>query len=171
MSHKAFIYARTSCRNFKPIKIPATVIRDITEIAIDAPNGCCRQTVRYHITQDDENIKKIAPCIAGLTNFSNIQCLVSVSAESSFYSLIDKNLQYVDASLSAENFILGASLYGVYGTMCNFFHATENQIKICKEILHIPDSETIVMFIAMGYPTEIPEKPTRRNVESFYTVV
>lgn len=163
-----FITNRTSCRNFLEKKIPSDVIENIVRIAIDAPNGCCRQVVRYYITQDKEKIKQAVPHVAGITNFSNIQCMVCVASETSYYELVDKNLQFVDASLSAENFILGASLYGVYGTMCNFFQATEKDISLCKQIFEVGETERIVMFIAMGYPINIPQKPTRRNIKVFY---
>lgn len=169
--YTSFIRNRTSCRNFLEKRIPSDVIEDIVKIAIDAPNGCCRQVVRYYITQDKDKIKQVVPHVAGITNFSNIQCLVCVAAETSYYELIDKNLQFVDASLSAENFILGASLYGVYGTMCNFFHATEQDISICKQIFEVGETEDIVMFIAMGYPTSIPQKPVRRDVKFFYNII
>ena len=167
----SFITNRTSCRNFKEKDIPAGVIEDIIKIAIDAPNGCCRQVVRYYITQKKEKIQQAIPHIAGITNFSNIPCLVCVAAETSYYELADKNLQFVDASLSAENFILGASLYGVYGTMCNFFHADKNDTKACRKLFEIKETENIVMFIAIGFPTLIPEKPKRHNVNVFYKIV
>lgn len=167
-SYKAFMKSRVSCRNFQKKRISSGVIKDIISLAVDAPNGCCRQTVRFYVTQNQEKINKLIPNIAGITNFTNIQGVVAVCAESSFYSLIDKNLQYVDASLAAENFILGARLHGVYGTMCNFFHASCSQISECKFLLDIPKSQNIVLFIAIGYPVSIPEKPSRRNIESFY---
>lgn len=169
--YSSFMFNRTSCRNFKDQRIPSNILKEIINIAIDAPNGCCRQVVRYYLTQDKEKIKEIIPHVAGITNFSNIQCLVCVAAETSYYDLKDKNLQYVDASLSAENFILGASLYGVYGTMCNFFQATVEDKAFCREIYGISKSENIVLFIAMGYPINIPMKPVRRDVEVFYKEV
>lgn len=165
--YTCFITNRTSCRNFSDKTIPTDIIEDIVRIAIDAPNGCCRQVVRYYITQNKDKIQQAISHIAGVTNFSNIPCLVCVAAETSYYELIDKNLQFVDASLSAENFILGASLYGVYGTMCNFFHADKNDKKTCRQLFGLKDTENIVMFIAMGYPINIPEKPKRRNLEVF----
>ena len=171
VEHTRFITNRTSCRNFLEKEIPSDVLEEIVKIAIDAPNGCCRQVVRYYITQDKEKIKQAVPHVAGITNFSNIQCLVCVVAETSYYELIDKNLQFVDASLSAENFILGASLYGVYGTMCNFFHATQQDIIKCKKIFEVGETESIVMFIAMGYPITMPQKPSRRNINVFYRII
>lgn len=169
--YTCFITNRTSCRNFLEKKIPTDVIKNIIKIAIDAPNGCCRQVVRYYITQNREKIQQTIPHIAGITNFSNIPCLVCVAAETSYYDLIDKNLQFVDASLSAENFILAASLYGVYGTMCNFFHANKTDVSICKKLYEVSETETIVMFISMGYPNEIPRKPERRDLHVFYKEV
>lgn len=170
-SHIRFITNRTSCRNFLDKQIPSDVIKNIVKIAVDAPNGCCRQIVRYYISQDKNKIQQTVPHVAGITNFSNIQCMVCVAAETSYYDLIDKNLQYVDASLSAENFVLGASLFGVYGTMCNFFHANKTDISICKKLYEVKDTENIVMFIAMGYPNAIPEKPVRRDLHVFYKEV
>jgi len=165
---KKILYSRTSCRNFKSDIIPNEVIRDIVAMAVDAPNGCCRQVVRYYITQSPETIEILKPCIAGLTNFTNVSCLVCVCAEVSVYDIIDKNLQYVDTALSVENFLLGATIYGIQGTICNFFHATTEDIFKCKQSLNIPKTENIVMFIALGYPTTIPEKPTRRDLNVFY---
>lgn len=165
---KKVLYSRTSCRNFKSDIIPSEILRDIVAMAVDAPNGCCRQVVRYHITQSPKIIEDLKPCIAGLTNFTNVSCLVGVSAEASVYDIIDKNLQYVDSALSVENFLLGATLYGIQGTICNFFHATKEDISKCKQGLNIPETENIVMFIALGYPTTVPEKPSRRSLNVFY---
>lgn len=165
-----FIKSRVFCRNFIEKTIPEVILNKIIALAVDAPNGCCRQTTHFYITQDKKKISSIAPNIAGLTNFTNIQGLIVVCANSSFYGIIDKNLQYVDASLAAENLILAAHLYGIYGTMCNIFHANENQIHNIKNILNISKSENIVLVIAFGYPAYLPEKPIRRNVESFYDV-
>lgn len=165
---KKILYSRTSCRNFTDKTIPSTILRNIVDIAVDAPNGCCRQVVRYHITQCKDKIEVLKPCIAGLTNFTNVSCLVSVCADASVYDIVDKNLQYVDSALSAENFLLGAALYGIQGTICNFFHATDSEVSICKEILEISDTENIIMFIAIGYPSSVPEKPARRNLNIFF---
>ena len=166
-----FIRSRTSCRNFEKRQISEQTIKDIVSFAVDAPNGCCRQTARFYITQNQTKISQLVPNIAGITNFTNIQGLVVVCAESSFYALKDKNLQYVDASLSAENFILAAGMYGIYGTMCNFFHASPKQVESCKKILSIKETENIVMFIALGYPVYIPEKPIRRELDCFCKIV
>ena len=166
-----FIESRTSCRNFIQKEIPHDIIRKMSEVAIMAPNGCCQQSVRFFFTQDQEKIKTAVPNIAGITNFTNIQCLVCVASECSCYNLNDKYLQYVDASLAAGNLLLGARLYGVYGTMCNFFHANESQILKCKDIFGLSNTQNIVVFIAMGYPIAIPEKPTRRNIDIFYKEV
>lgn len=168
---KKVLYSRTSCRNFRRDIIPSEILQDIVAMAVDAPNGCCRQVVRYYITQSPETIEVLKPCIAGLTNFTNVSCLVGVCAEASVYDIIDKNLQYVDSALSVENFLLGATLYGIQGTICNFFHATSEDISRCKQSLNIPETENIVMFIALGYPTTVPEKPTRRSFNVFYKEV
>jgi len=169
--YTSFIKRRTSCRNFLQKPIPEDVIRKIIDIAVDAPNGCCRQVVRYYYSQDKALIDDITPRIDGLTNFTNVQCLVCVAAETSFYDLVDRNLRFIDASLSVENFLLGASLYGIYGTICNFFHARKADISYCRKRIGIKETEDIVFFMAIGYPVTIPEKPARRDLEVFFKKV
>ena len=166
-----FIRSRISCRNFTGKKIEQNVLDKIVDIAIDAPNGCCRQTTRFYITQDERKIAQIIPCVAGITNFSKISCLVAVTAEISFYELIDKNLQYLDSALAAENFILAARMFNIFGTMCNIFHASLKELECLKNNYGIPNTENITMIIAIGYPSEIPEKPIRRNLSSFVRYV
>lgn len=165
-----FITSRTSCRNFLSKKIPEDTLKKITSLAIDAPNGCCRQATKFYFSQNSKIIKKVTPCIAGITNFSEIPCLVCVTAESNFYPPIDTNLQYIDTALASENFILAARIHNVYGTMCNFFHATEKDINTCKKEFNIPTSENIVLFIAIGFPASLPEKPARRNLSHFFHI-
>ena len=168
---ECFMRSRVSCRNFTGEKVDQDVLNKILSMAVDAPNGCCRQTTRFYITQDPQKIEQIVPCVAGITNFSNIPCLVAVVAEISFYDLVDKNLQYLDSALAAENFILAARLYNVYGTMCNIFQASVKDIECIKSNYGISNTENVTMMIAIGYPVEIPEKPVRRELASFVRYV
>jgi len=161
------IKARVSCRNFKKMSISDDVLKEIVKIAVDAPNGCCRQTVRYYVLQDTNQIEKCIPDIAGITCFSNIPCLVCVTSFSPAYDLIDRNLQYVDASLSLENFVLAARAYNIFTTICNVFHASSVQLRHLKETFCISEAETIVAVVAMGYSEMTPHKPVRMNVENF----
>ena len=164
------IRSRVSCRNFIVRQIEDVVLKEIVEIAVDAPNGCCRQTVRYYLTQNSNKIKQLIPNVAGITCFSSIPCIVFVTSYSLAYSLKDRNLQYVDASLSIENFVLAARAFNVFTTICNFFHAGNNQIKNVKEILNIPKEETIIAVIAMGYSDNVPQKPARMNLDKYLFV-
>lgn len=166
-----FITSRTSCRNFLSNTIPEDTLQKITTLAIDAPSGCCRQATKFYFSQNSKIINKVSPCIAGITNFSDIPCLVCVTVEANFYPPIDTNLQYVDAALAAENFILAARIHNIYGTMCNFFHATEKDISICKKEFNIPTSENIILFIAIGFPASLPEKPVRRSLSHFFHII
>lgn len=165
-----FIRSRISCRNFQKQHIDEHVLEDIVKIAVDAPNGCCRQTVRYYVTQDEDKIKRLVSDVAGITCFSEIPCLVIVTSFSIAYSLIDRNLQYLDASLSAENFVLAARAYNIFSTICNFFHANKKQIEHVRQIMTIPDKENIIMVIAMGYAQKLPQKPVRMSIDKFLFV-
>lgn len=167
---ETFLTSRVSVRNFTQRKISLDVLTEIVRIAADAPNGCCRQSTRFYIVQNKKKIEQLAPHVAGLTNFTNIACLVGVAGEGNFYELVDKNLLYIDAALAAENFILAASIYGIYGTMCNFFHASSSDISEVKKIMEMKPSENIALFIAIGIPATLPEKPQRRETNVYFKV-
>ena len=166
-----FMRSRVSCRNYIKCSVSEHVLKEIVELAVDAPNGCCRQTVRYYISQDSKKIKSLVGDIAGITCFSEIPCLVFVTSFNSVYSLRDRNLQYVDASLSIENFVLAARAYNIFTTICNFFHANRKQVKHVKSIMQIPSDENIIAVITMGYSNNVPMKPVRMSANRFYKVV
>lgn len=165
------IKERVSCRNFTGKKIEQEILKQIVETAIDAPTGCCRQTVHYYITQDINILTKIIPHIAGITCFSKIPCLVFVTSYVGAYDLKDINLQYIDTALSAENFVLTARAFNLFTTICNMFHATEDDIKIIKQTLKIPFNENIILAITMGYVDEIPNKPVRMSPSNILNIV
>ena len=67
---------------------------------------------------------------------------------------------YYDLGLHNENFILKAKELG----LDTLIMGIRNSEAIRKE-LNIPETETIVSVIAVGYGTVVPNKPKRKNTE------
>ena len=65
---------------------------------------------------------------------------------------------FYDLGLHNENLILKAAELGL-GTLVMGIRNGEK----LREVLQIPDTETVVSVIAMGYPAESPQKPKRKT--------
>ena len=158
---------RTSCRNFIKKDIPQDILENMVRLAIEAPVGCCRQTVRFYIIKDPDIIEKISEHVSGMTCFSTIPCIVMVYAFSAAYVVNDRRMQYIDASLAIENFVLAATAYNLGSTICNFSSAKKKDEQEVAKILHIDNTLSPVVAIALGYPSSVPRKPTRMNISHF----
>ena len=162
------INTRTSCRNYKDIRINPKILESLVKSAIEAPVGCCRQTVRFFITQNEEKISLISKEISGMTCFSKIPCLAIVYVHSASYMMEDRKLQYIDASLAVENFVLAATAHNLGTTICNFTSSSKKERKVVSKVLDIDDQYSPVVVISLGYPSRIPRKPLRMNLSEFY---
>lgn len=163
--------SRTSCRNYQEKEIELKTLNDLVSLAIEAPVGCCRQTVRFYITQDSEIIKVIQKSVSGMTCFSHIPCVVLVYAKSSVYNVLDRRMQYIDCSLAVENFVLAAHAYNLGTTICNFSSASKTEEKAVSSVLKVPSDESPVVAITLGYPTKVPRKPIRMDINEFYKLI
>lgn len=160
--------ARTSCRNYIDKKIDVNVLESLVESAIEAPVGCCRQTVRFFITQNKQDIEFISKHVSGMTCFSNIPCLAVVYVHSASYVMEDRRMQYVDASLAIENFVLAATANNLASTICNFTSSSTKDKKAVAERLGASHELSPVVVISIGYPARIPRKPLRMDLTEFY---
>ena len=163
-----FFRSRVSCRNFNNKEIEDAIWNEIVEFAADAPNGCCRQTSRVYIVHEKETIDKLKVNIAGATGFSNgIPYLLCVTADTRPYTIIDRMLAYIDASLFTENLVLACRVNNIFTTILNFQHASEQERKSVSESLNIPSYERVILFIAAGCVDSVPDKPVRMSVDKF----
>ena len=167
---ESFIKSRTSCRNYDGKMIDPNVINKIVELAIEAPIGCCRHTVRFYATQNPADIKYIQRHVSGMTCFSNIPCIVMVYVKSSAYYMRDRKMQYIDASLAVENFVLAAHAYNLGSTICNFSSSSSKDNKAIRNLLGIPYDESPVVAITIGHPISVPRKPLRMDISEYLKI-
>ena len=161
------IRSRRSTRYFRREKLPRELLGEIAAAVNWSPCSCCRQPVVLHITQQDDKVRLCLAQCAGATAFSeHVPCFVSVCADTRFYTLRDRHLPLIDASLGAQNYLLIAHAYGVSATALNWMHATREQEKNLRRALSIPAHERIIFNLAMGYPEALPREPGHKGLES-----
>ena len=162
-----FIHSRRSTRHFRPEKIARELLESIAAAVCWAPCSCCRQPVVLHITQQEGLVKTCLEQCSGATGFSGVvPCFISVCADTRFYSLVDRHLPLIDASLGAQSLLLAAYANGLSGTALNWMHATSRQKRTLRRVLSIPSHERIVFNVAMGYPESLPREPGYKSLDA-----
>lgn len=149
-SFKNFALSRHSLRNFKGAVSIDDIISAI-DIAQGSPSACNRQPTRVHIVEKNSLIKNVLDLQGGNRGFGHlVDKLLVVSAELSGYrSIGERNNLYVDGGLYAMSLLYALHCYKIGACSLNWC-ATPDQDNKLREILPIPESQTVVMMIACG---------------------
>lgn len=166
------IKTRRSVRKYKKQPIERDTIEKIVNAASYAPSWKNTQIVRYNIVTDREKVSAIATkAVLGFEHNSKIildSTLLAVQTVITGISGYEPDGTYTtdkkdgwemyDAGISAQTFCLAAHNYGVGTVIMGIF----DDEKI-REILGIPDAETVTAVICMGYPVETQTAPARKD--------
>lgn len=164
-----FIRTRRSVRHFTSEIIEQYKLEEIIDIARWAPNSCCRQSVFFYVSVEQEKIGKCMAITPGATCFSEtVPCFISVCGDIRLYPLVDKGLLYIDGALAAENLLLAAHSYGIEGTILNWRQHMRVEEKSLKDVLKIAPYHSVIINIALGYPDFYPQTPVRRELSSIW---
>ena len=144
MEFDKLLETRRSVRAFDETKkVSEGQIRQLVEAGIQAPSWKNSQTARYYCVLSDEMKNR-----SGFDRDGNPD------------NECGNGWGYYDLGLHNENFILKAKELGL-DTLIMGIRDSE---KIRKE-LNIPETETVVSVIAVGYGTVAPAKPKRKAVD------
>ena len=172
MEFDKLLETRRSVRAFDETKkVSEGQIRQLVEAGIQAPSWKNSQTARYYCVLSDEMKKKLyTDCITEFNAKNSHGATLVVTTFVSNRSGFDRDGNpdnecgngwgYYDLGLHNENFILKAKELGL-DTLIMGIRDSE---KIRKE-LNIPETETVVSVIAVGYGTVAPAKPKRKAVD------
>ena len=172
MEFEALLEARRSVRAFDDTKaVTEDQIKTLIEAAIQAPSWKNSQTARYYcVLSDEAKAKFSADCLPEFNQKSSKGAAYVVTTFVSNRSGFDREGNpdnecgngwgYYDLGLHNENFILKAKELG----LDTLIMGIRNGDAIRKE-LDIPDTETVVAVIAVGYGAVAPEKPKRKTPE------
>ena len=170
MEFTKLLEERRSIRAFDPEKhVTAEQIQEIVQAAIQAPSWKNSQTTRYYALVTPEKVEEFsAKCLPEFNQKSSKGSALVVTAfvkdRSGFTqdgtpdNEVGNGWGFYDLGLHNENLILKAAELGL-GTLVMGIRNGEK----LREVLQIPDTETVVSVIAMGYPAESPQKPKRKT--------
>ncbi len=171
------IRERRSVRNYKQEKVSRSTMAEIVELARWAPSWANTQIARYTIVDDEAIIKRIADegvhgfayNMGTLQRTKGVAVLSFVKGKSGKLAAgkagdegqdFGSEWEMFDAGIACQTFCLAAHAKGV-GT-CVF--GVMDGVKV-KEIVGLPQEETVAAIITFGYPEGETRPTPRQEVE------
>lgn len=170
MDFNDVIKSRRSIRKYCTGKsVSKEQIEELIKAAAYAPSWKNSQTARYYCAVDTDAIAKIKNCLPEFnqSNSENAALIVTtfVHNRSGFkpdgepQNECENGWGYYDLGLANENLLLKATEMGL-GTLVMGIRDGE----ALKTALDIPNEETVVSVIAVGYPNIKPQMPKRKEL-------
>lgn len=171
MELQEVIEKRRSIRKYKNQPVSHQDIETIIQAAILAPSWKNSQVTRYYVVKNEDVLKQVKLALPEFNqnNVKDAPVLIIptiVLNRSGFErdgtptNELANGWGYYDCGLHNMNLLLKATELGLSTLVIGI----RNQEKI-REILEIPQTESIVSVIALGYGDITPEMPKRKKVE------
>ena len=172
MEFQKLIEERRTIRKYSPeSRITKEDLLAVIRAAQEAPSWKNSQTGRYYCVMSEEMVEKVSrECLPEMNQAKaeNASLIVTtfVHNHAGFQkdgtpdNEIGNGWGCYDLGLQNENLILKAKELG-YGTLIMGLRAGDK----LREILSIPETETVVAVIAIGKAAEEPARPKRKDVE------
>lgn len=162
---------RRSVRKYENKPVEEEKIREMINAAACAPSWKNSQTARYYVVSDEEILSRVKSALPEFNqnNVSNAPVLIVssfVHNRSGFErdgnptNELGNGWGCYDCGLSNMNLLLKATELGLSTLVMGIRDAEK-----LTEILDIPESETIVSVIGVGYSSFEPEMPKRKSVD------
>lgn len=173
MDFNKLIQERRSIRNYDDTqKVTKEMVDEIIYAAIQAPSWKNSQTGRYYCIIDEENIKDFSEKCLPEFNRNNSQGASAIIVTSFVHNIsgYDKSGEPTnelgngwgcyDLGLQNENLVLKAKDMGLDTLIMGIRNTDE-----IRDMLNIPNTETIVSVIALGYAQAEAKKPERKAID------
>ena len=180
MEFTEVIQNRRSIRKYTSQPVTLEQMEEIIALARFAPSWKNSQTAKYYVIFNQELKNQIAEqCTCDFSknkiNIQNAPCLVILTTVSgiagydpdgSFTTSKGTHWQSFDAGIACQTICLTAYEKGL-GTLIMGIYDEEK----IKNILNLPENESISALIAVGYETEHPATPPRKELEKIMQVL
>lgn len=173
MEFQTLLETRRSIRNYEEGRaVSEEMIQTLIQAALEAPTWKNTETGRYYAVVSPEMKEKFLDTCLPESNIQRAKNASALIVTTFIKNWAGFNREKVadnelgngwgcyDLGLQNENLVLKATELGLSTLIMGIRY--EDKI---RELLAIPEAETIVSVIAVGYAAESPERPRRRAVE------
>lgn len=172
MEFSELLEKRRSIRSYDASKrVTKEQVEELVNAAIQAPSWKNSQTARYYVILDENRADEFAAkCLpefnannckgAALIITSFVMNRSGFERDGSPSNEAGNGWGFYDLGLHNENLILKATELGLSTLVMGI-----RDEKSIRDFIQVPDTETIVSVIAVGYSDATPDKPKRKSTE------
>lgn len=162
---RELVQVRRSVRDYRPDPVPYRVLNEAVRMAQFSPSACNRQPCRVYLVNDEEKKRQLLSYQNGNRGFGHLAPHIAIvtADEQCFFDASERHEPYIDGGLFSMSFILALSAQGV-GSCCLNWCVPPAKDKAVHRLFDLPESQRIVMLIAIGYASEdclVPRSPRR----------
>ena len=147
-----FALSRHTVRHYSD-PIPDDVITSAVSLAMTAPSACNRQHTHVHCISNHNMRDRLLSIQNGNRGFGSDadKLLVVTTCLNDIQYIEERNDPYVNAGIFIMNLCYSLHYYKIACCILNWHASPETDIK-ARELMSIPDSESIVAIISCGLP-------------------
>ena len=168
------INERRSIRGYERAEIPLDHIEKMVKSAQMAPSWKNSQTARFYVAHTEKAIEEMRDCLASFNKerTENVGAFIVTTVVKGISGYVNgspthlgNGFECFDNGLSVQNLLLTATELG-YGSLIMGLYKPEK----IKELFQIPNTEDVVVVIAVGKKCVNPDTPPRLPLEQILTI-
>jgi nitroreductase len=146
-------YRRRSVRWYLPMPVPRELLDKAIMVASLSPSACNRQPFEFRIFDQPELVQQVSALPMGTKGFNhNVPVIIAVVGKlSAYFSVRDRHLIYIDASLVSMSFMYALETLGLSSCPINWPDIDTREKKM-SSLLNLEPDERVIMLISVGYP-------------------
>lgn len=150
-----FFNSRYSIRHFSEDEVDIALIAQAVKMAQKTPSVCNRQSCKVYVFSDSESKIKVLSYQNGNRGFGKqvSKVLIVTSNLEHFTSIGERNQGWIDGGMFSMSLVYALHSLGL-GTCCLNWSVDYQRDKTLKQAADIPDTELIMMMIAVGHLPE-----------------
>lgn len=149
-NYAELVEGRSSVRAFSEEPINKSDLKEAIQLAQRSPSACNRQATRVYEIHDPVIIKEVMFIQEGFTYENPPQCITLIVADdTNFSGAGERNQGYVDGGMFAMSFMYALEYMKLAACPLHASFTYEKE-QLFRKLLNIPDSEKLIVFLAIG---------------------
>lgn len=142
---------RSSVRDFSGEPVDVEALYRVIKNASKTPSVCNRQGWHVYLVEEQNKIEKLLAFQRGFKGYPRLPeiVLAITVSNNTFLSPVERNEAFVDGGLFSMSVIYGLEYEGLAAVTLNAMMNSRDEENI-RNLIHISESEQIILFIAVG---------------------